>query len=92
MSMRQIRTLGLATVLAAGVASTCFAVTGRDAAGNPNGAPPETLSQAPSQQATGQTGPDANHPVGTTVGPGSGNHETQLGYGKGSGENSQVGK
>jgi len=41
--MRQIRTLGWATVLAVGAASTCFAVTGRDAAGNPNGAPPETL-------------------------------------------------
>ena len=91
-----IRTLSLAGVLAAGVISASFAVTGRDAAGNPNGAPAGTANQAPTQYgATGQTGPHGNGqvpPGGTAVGPGSGNSDNRPGYSKGGGENSPVGK
>jgi hypothetical protein len=79
-----IRTLSLAGVLADGVISASFAVTGRDGAGNPNGAPAGTANQAPTQYgATGQTGPHGNGqvpPGGTTVGPGSGNSENRPGY------------
>jgi hypothetical protein len=94
--MRLIRTLSLGVVLAAGVASPSFAVTGRDAEGNPNGAPTGTATQAPGQYGvTNQTGPHGNGqvpPGGTTVGPGSGSRDNRLGYGKGDGENSPVGK
>lgn len=94
--MTTIRTLCLAAVITAGVPSIAFAVTGRDAAGNPNGAPPATTSQTPGQYgATDENGPHGNGQVprgGTTVGPNSGNGDTRPGYAKQGGENSPVGK
>jgi hypothetical protein len=77
-----------------GVPSTSFAITGRDAAGNENGTP-ASLTGPPNQpgstdQTTGQTPPAG---TGTTVGPAAQNPQNPpLGYAKGSGENSPVGK
>jgi hypothetical protein len=92
--MTSIRALSLAVVLAVGLPSASFAVTGRDENGNPNGTPGSQT--APNQASmTDQTAPHGNGqvpPGGTTVGPASGNRDTGLGYGKGGGENSPVGK
>jgi hypothetical protein len=95
--MTLIRTIGLAAALSMGVASTAFAVTGRDDTGKPNGT--AALSDHSSggdsantgSYAAGQTPPAG---TGTSVGPGSANHDANkpLGYGKGAGENSSVGK
>jgi hypothetical protein len=90
--MTSIRALSLAVVLAVGLPSASFAVTGRDDNGNPNGTPG---SQTTPGQTSMQTAPHGNGqmpPGGTTVGPASGNRDTGLSYGKGGGENSPVGK
>ena len=78
--MNSIRTLGLAAIVSAGLASAAFAVTGNDSTGKPNGTAGMT-----------QTSPSG---TGTSVGPGAADRDTDkpLGYGKGAGENSSVGK
>jgi len=93
--MKWNRTFGLVAILAAGVASAGYAAMSTDEAGNPTGAPAETAIRAPGHRSNGQIGPHGNGQVplgGTTVGPGSGNNDTRLGYAKGEGENSPVGK
>jgi hypothetical protein len=88
------RTFALAAALTMGIASAGFAATGRDGAGNPNGAT-NGMSTAPDQHKA-QSAPHGNGqvpPGGTTVGPASGNtSDSRGGYAKGGGENSPVGK
>jgi hypothetical protein len=91
--MTSLRALSLAVVLIGGIPASGFAVTGRDAAGNENGTPgsltgPNQLG--PTDQTTSQTPPAG---AGTTVGPAAQNpQKPPLGYAKGPGENSPVGK
>ena len=92
--MRLIRALGLAAILSGGLASAAFAVTGNDSTGKPNGTAGMTQT---SPTETGKTGSYAGGQpsgTGTSVGPGAAKHDTNkpLGYGKGAGENSSVGK
>jgi len=89
--MRSILSLGLATLLAIGAANTGQAAIGSEQARQANS---ENAAQAPGGTGkTGQAGQnDRNSGTGATVGPSSGNHDTSLGYAKGAGENSDVGK
>jgi len=94
--MTSMRTLGLAAVLSAGLAATGLAVTGNDSTGKPNGTA-GMIQTSPAE--TGRTGSYANGQTppagtGTSAGPGSMNHDSDkpLGYGKGPGESSSVGK
>jgi len=94
--MNSIRTLGLAAIVSAGLASAAFAVTGNDSTGKPNGTAGMTQTSPTETGKTGsyvggQTSPSG---TGTSVGPRAANRDTNepLGYGKGAGENSSVGK
>jgi hypothetical protein len=94
--MNSIRALGLAAIVSVGLASAAFAVTGNDSAGKPNGTAGMTQTSPTEPGKTGsyaggQTSPSG---TGTSVGPGAADRDTNkpLGYGKGAGENSSVGK
>jgi hypothetical protein len=90
--MTSLSTLSLAVLLVGGIPAAGFAVTGRDAEGNPNGTPGSLTGPPPSQPAaSGQAGGRASTAgTGTTLGQATQNedprkkdiqeHLTEVGY------------
>jgi threonine dehydrogenase-like Zn-dependent dehydrogenase len=93
--MRTLGAVGLAAILMATTAGAGVAAVGSDQAreANAQNAAPSTTQAAPTAKQPGQTG-QADTGSGKSVGPGAGGNaaNTPLGYAKGPGENSSVGK
>ncbi len=100
--MRTLGTVSLAAVLLAATAGTGFAAIGSDEAREANarnaaGATTQTAPGANQPGRTGQANPSVSGQApgaGNSVGPGAGGDtaNTPLGYAKGAGESSKVGK